>query len=92
MTKQKNHQGTYSTSIKEKVRHGKNYLLAYDLFTLQLSVDTYLTTELVFVDLLVAQESIPSMAGRYDNPICRTGPPCYIGWRNRFLGIDSWVP
>ncbi len=20
---------------------------------------------------------------------CRTGPPGYIGWRNRFLGIDS---
>jgi hypothetical protein len=22
--------------------------------------------------------------GRYDNPVCRTGPPGYIGWRNRF--------
>jgi hypothetical protein len=22
----------------------------------------------------------------------RTGPPGYIGWRNSFLGIDSWVP
>ncbi len=22
-------------------------------------------------------------------PICRTGPPGYIGWRNRFLRIDS---
>jgi hypothetical protein len=21
-----------------------------------------------------------------------TGPPGYIGWRNRFLGIDSWTP
>ncbi len=28
----------------------------------------------------------------YDNPVCRTGPPGYIGWRNRFLGIDSWAP
>ncbi len=39
-----------------------------------------------------AQESIPSLAGREDNPICRTGPPGYIGWRNQFLGIDSWAP
>jgi hypothetical protein len=23
---------------------------------------------------------------------CRTGPPGYIGWRNRFLEIDSWAP
>ncbi len=22
----------------------------------------------------------------------RTGPPGYIGWRNSFLGIDSWTP
>jgi hypothetical protein len=22
----------------------------------------------------------------------RTGPPGYIGWQNRFLGIDSWDP
>ncbi len=22
---------------------------------------------------------------------CRIGPPGYIGWRNRFLGIDSWA-
>ncbi len=29
---------------------------------------------------LGAQESIPSLAGRYDNPLCRTGPPGYIGW------------
>ncbi len=35
------------------------------------------------------QVSIPSLAGRYDNPIFRTGP---LGWRNRFLGIDSWAP
>jgi hypothetical protein len=23
---------------------------------------------------------------------CRTGPPGYILWRNRFLRIDSWAP
>ncbi len=39
-----------------------------------------------------AQKSIPSLAGRYGNPICRTGPPGYIGCRNRFLGIYSWAP
>ncbi len=26
---------------------------------------------------------IPNLPGRYDNPICHTGPPGYIGWRNR---------
>jgi hypothetical protein len=30
----------------------------------------------------------PSMEARQG---CRTGPPGYIGWRNRFLGIDSWA-
>ncbi len=30
--------------------------------------------------------SIPSLTGRYGNPICRTGPPGYIGCRNQFLG------
>jgi hypothetical protein len=38
------------------------------------------------------QETILSLAGLYDNPIFRTGPPSYIGWRNRILGIDSWSP
>ncbi len=33
-----------------------------------------------------AQESISNLAGRYDNPFWRTGPPGYIGWRNRVLG------
>jgi hypothetical protein len=28
----------------------------------------------------------------YDTLFCCTGPPSYIGWRNRFLGIDSWAP
>ncbi len=28
-----------------------------------------------------------SLEGRFDNPICRTGPPGYIGWwNNRFRG------
>jgi hypothetical protein len=31
------------------------------------------------------------MAGCYDNPICRTGPPHYIDWRNRLFGIDYWA-
>ncbi len=29
--------------------------------------------------------------GRYDNPIRRTGLPGYIGWPNRFFGIDAWA-
>jgi hypothetical protein len=32
-----------------------------------------------------------SMTGRYDNPIWRTGPAGYKGWRNRFPEIDSWA-
>jgi hypothetical protein len=34
----------------------------------------------------------PALAGRYDNPIYRTGPTGYKGRRDRFLGIDSWAP
>jgi hypothetical protein len=30
---------------------------------------------------------IRAMAGRYDNPFCRTGLSAYIVWRNRFLGF-----
>ncbi len=46
----------------------------------------------------VAQEWIPSLAGRYYNPIWLTGPPGYKGWRNRFLGslnvykLRLWFP
>ncbi len=32
------------------------------------------------------EESILSLAGQYDSPICRTSPPIYTGWRNQFLG------
>jgi hypothetical protein len=39
-----------------------------------------------FVNIYEAQESIPSLAGLYDNPIWLTDPSSYIGWRNRFLG------
>ncbi len=35
-------------------------------------------------------DSQPGGPVRY--PICRTGPPGFIGWRNRFLGTDSWAP
>ncbi len=35
------------------------------------------------------QPIVCSLADRYDNPICRTGPLDYICWRNRFLGIGS---
>ncbi len=33
----------------------------------------------------------PPLSGRYDNPIWRTCPTGYIGWRNWFLWIDSWT-
>ncbi len=42
--------------------------------------------------LIVTETSLCSLAGRYDNPICSTGPPGYIGrggsipW-NRFLSF-----
>ncbi len=37
----------------------------------------------------IGSVSLDSLAVLCDNPICRTGLPGYIGWRNRFLGIDS---
>ncbi len=46
-------------------------------------------TEPVFVKLLRSPGINSQSASRYDNPICRTGPPCNIGWRNRFLGMES---
>ncbi len=50
-----------------------------------------------FVNVYGAQESIPginsaSLADWYDKQGYRTGPPGYIGWRNRFFEIDSWAP
>ncbi len=56
---------------------------------------SYWPPEPVFVDLLRGPgiEGIDSHpGGPVRNPICRTGPPGYIGWRNRFLGIDAWAP
>ncbi len=50
------------------------------------------TTEPVFVDLLRRPGIDSQPVGPVRNLICRTGPPGYIGWRNRFLGIDSWAP
>jgi hypothetical protein len=42
---------------------------------------------------LLKSLKIPSLqAGRSDNLIWRTGPSGYMGWRNQFLGIDSWAP
>ncbi len=48
--------------------------------------------EPVFVDLLRRPGIDSQPGGPVRNPICRTGPPGYIGWQNRFLGIDSWAP
>jgi hypothetical protein len=61
-------------------------------FGLWCSAKYVMKSEPVFVDLQGAQKSIPSPGGSVRNPICRTGPPGYIGCRNRFLGIDSWAP
>jgi hypothetical protein len=49
-------------------------------------------TEPVFVDLLRGPGIDSQPGGPVRNPICRTGPPGYTGWRNRFLGIDAWAP
>jgi hypothetical protein len=48
--------------------------------------------EPVFVDLLRGPGIDSQPGGPVRNPFCRTGPPGYIGWRNRFLGIDAWAP
>jgi hypothetical protein len=50
------------------------------------------STEPVFVNLSMSLESIPSLSGQYDIPILGTGQPGYIGWRIRFLGINSCAP
>jgi hypothetical protein len=52
----------------------------------------YSCTEPIFVDLLRSPGIDFQPAGQYGNPICRTGPPGYIGRRNRFFGINSWAP
>jgi hypothetical protein len=41
-------------------------------------------TEPVFVDLLRRPGIDSQPGGPVRNPSCRTGPPGYIGWRNRF--------
>jgi hypothetical protein len=49
-------------------------------------------SEPVFVDLLRRSGIDSQPGGPVRNPICRTGPPDYIGSRNRFLRIESWAP
>ncbi len=49
-------------------------------------------SEPIFVDPSRSSEIDSQPGGSVRNPICRTGPPGYIGWRNkiprnRFLGI-----
>jgi hypothetical protein len=55
-------------------------------------IEPFISTEPVFVDLLRGPGIDSQPGGPVRNPICRTGPPGYIGWRNRFLGIDAWAP
>jgi hypothetical protein len=53
---------------------------------------SHLPAEPEFIIFYEAQELIPPAyvarqnQFRYDTPICRTGSPGYICWRNRFLG------
>jgi hypothetical protein len=42
-----------------------------------------------FVNLLGALESISSLTGRYDNPICRTGPPWQVESNPRYRFLVS---
>jgi hypothetical protein len=44
------------------------------------------TTEPVFVILLRSRGIDSQPCEPVRNPICRNGPPDYIGWRNRFQG------
>ncbi len=55
----------------------------------RLHTDITLHLEPVFVNLLRSPgiDSQPGGPVQYDNPICHTGPPCYMGWRNRILGL-----
>ncbi len=64
----------------------------YPLPLLSVHIPIEHPSEPVFVNFEGAQESIPSLAGRYYNLVCRTGAPGFIGWRSQFLGIDSWAP
>jgi hypothetical protein len=34
----------------------------------------------------------PAWRAGKTTPLCRTGPPGYTSWRNRFLEIDCWAP
>jgi|LakMenEpi03Aug12_release.lakeMendotaPanAssembly.Ray.scaffolds.fasta_scaffold339805_1 hypothetical protein len=56
------------------------------------SLITTLTAEPEFVNILRSPGINSQPAGRDDNTIWCTGPPGYIGWWNRFLGIDSSSP
>jgi hypothetical protein len=48
--------------------------------------------EPVFLKLLRSPGIDFQPGGPVRQPYCRTGPLGYIGWRNRFLGINSWAP
>ncbi len=53
-----------------------------------------LGSEPVFVNLSIEPRNRFSAwrAGTTTLYIRRTDPPGYLGWRNRFLGIDCWAP
>jgi hypothetical protein len=64
------------------INHREGVMVFYQVFLLY--------PKPVFVDPSRSPEIEAQSSGPVRNPICRTGPPGYIGWRNRFLRIDSW--
>ncbi len=84
--------------LKDTLRNELNFICAWPVVFSMASIVLFLywtdgcDLSPYLLTIRGAQESIPSLAGQYDNPIFRTGPPSHIGWRNRFLGIDSWAP
>ncbi len=68
--------GNFAPSKKVKIKKRNFYL---KVFMWKILIHIYaIKSEPEFVNLLRS----PGI----DNPICRTGPQGYIGWRNRFLG------
>jgi len=71
----------------------RGHTLWYSIFTF------YFVTEPVFVSLLRNPGSDSQPGGSVQRPylsyqparLHRTDPPGYIGWWNRFQGIDSWA-
>ncbi len=80
-------------SPRQRCHTGQSFK-AFRLFIQStVSLTLHYLSEPEFVNVQGAQKSIPprlcSLTGRYDKQGYPTGPPGYIGWRYRFLGINS---